>query len=434
MKTRYIPIYLLIPAALAWGQTGYNARSMGMAGAYQSLARGAEVSNWNPANLGLMDNPHGSLDLLNLGATFGNNSLSLNLYNGYFSQDYFDQHGSWDETAKSEILSHFPSDGFRGFSRVQATPLAVSYKQYAFAVNTFAYSDMRMPKAFFALPLEGLGTDPVSLSDVEGEGVAGTELAFSGGHALELGLPWVKEFSVGATFKYLLGHAYGRVDHAEGYILSNLDSMALDMNYEMTRAGMAADNGSAGSGIGFDLGAAARLSDRLVAGLSLNNLIGGIKFSSVDKEQGSMSLHEAGLSMDEFGNFDEYMDSITVTTDTSYASSETATYHLPRALMLSANYQVLPWLTAEADFQQGLNHTAGNSTRTRLALGTEIRYLSFLPVRLGLAFGGVQGTTLACGLGLDFKIYQLDLAAGNQSGLFNGSKGMSFALSQRIIF
>jgi hypothetical protein len=434
MKTIYIPIYLLLSAALAWGQTGYNARSMGMAGAYQSMARGAEVSNWNPANLGLLDNPHGSLDLLNVGATLGNNSLSLNLYNGYFSQEYFDQHGSWDEAAKSEILSHFPGDGFKGFSRVQATPLAVSYKQYAFAINTFAYSDMRMPKAFFALPMEGLGVDPVSLSDIEGEGVAGTELAFSGGHTLNLGMPWVKEFSVGATFKYLIGHAYGKIDQAEGFILSNQDSMVLDLNYEVTRAGMAADNGSHGSGIGIDLGAATRLSDRLVAGLSLNNLVGGIKFSGVNKELGSVSLHEPGLSMDEFGNFDDYMDSITVTTDTSYASTETASYRLPRALMLSANYQVLPWMTAEADFQQGLNHSAGNSTRTRLALGTEIRYLSCLPVRLGLAFGGVQGTTLAFGLGLDLKSYQLDLAAGNQRGLFNGSKGLSLALSQRIIF
>jgi hypothetical protein len=434
MKTRYIPIYLLLPAALAWGQTGYNARSMGMAGAYQSLARGAEVSNWNPANLGLSDNPHGSVDLLNMGVALGNNSLSLNLYNGYFSQDYFDQHGSWDEAAKSTILSHFPGDGFRGFSRVQATPLAISYKQYAFAVNTFAYWDMHMPKAFFALPLEGLGTDPVNLSGVAGEGVAGTELAFSGGHALNLGLPWVQEFSVGATFKYLIGHAYGKVDQANGYILSNQDSMILDMNYEVTRAGMAADNGTHGSGIGIDLGAAARLSDRLVAGLSLNNLVGSLKFSGVNKELGSVSLHEPGLSIDEFDNFGEYMDSITVTTDTSYASNESASYHMPSALMLSANYLVLPWMTAEADFQQGLNHTAGNSVRTRLALGTEIRYLSFLPVRLGLAFGGVQGTTLAFGLGLDLKTYKLDIAAGNQRGLFNGSKGLSFALSQRICF
>lgn len=433
MKAKYILISLLAPLALAWGQTDFNARGLGMAGAYQSMARGADAANWNPANLGLSDNPNFSLDIANVGLMLGNNSINLNLYNGYFTQEYFDQNGSWDEAAKSAILGYFPGSGFTGFGRAQATALAFSTRHYALAVNGFGYSDVQIPKNFFALPLEGLGTDPVTLSHVEGEAVAGTEIALSGGHALNLSLPYLQEFSVGATFKYLLGYAYAKVNRADGYILSNTDSIVLDAGYEAVVGGLPAEDGSLGRGFGFNLGAAGRINDRLSVGFSLTNLIGSLKFGNVERETGSVELHEPGLNIDEFDNFDDYLDSITVTTDTSYTSGS-ATYSLPKTMMLSANYQVLPWMRAEADFEQGLNNTAGGTTKTRLALGTEIRYLSFLPVRLGLGLGGLQGTTMAIGLGLDFKYYQLDLAAGNQRGLFNGSKGLSLALSQRVTF
>jgi hypothetical protein len=434
MKTRYILVCLLIPAALAWGQTGYSARSLGMAGAYQGMARGPEVSNWNPANLGLSDaGANFRLDLLNVGATLGNNSVNLNLYNSYFTEES----DTWDDAAKADILSRIPSDGLSEFNRVHATVLGISYKQYALAINGFAYSDVKVPKEFIALPLNGLNAGRVDLDNAEGEGVVGTEIALSYAHPFNLGLPIVKEFSAGVTAKYLLGQVYAKADHASGYIDidTSITNMHVDLqgSYEATLGGYPADDGSMGSGLGLDLGAAARLSDHLAVGFSLNNFIGSIKFKNVQKETGSISLYETGIDPDQFDNFDAYLDSITTTTDTSFTSGS-ATYKMPKTMTFSATYNILKWMTVEADYQQGLNKTAGNSTKPRMALGTEIRYLKVLPLRLGLAFGGVQGTTLACGLGLDLKVYQLDLAIANQQGLFNSSKGISLALSQRILF
>lgn len=107
---------------------------------------------------------------------------------------------------------------------------------------------------------------------------------------------------------------------------------------------------------------------------------------------------------------------------------------MPRSLNLSATYQLYPWMVVEGDYQQGLNETAGGSTTPRLSLGTEIRKIRFLPLRFGIGLGGVQTTTFAVGFGLDLGHYDLDIAFAGQRGLFNTSKGVNFAFSQRIVF
>jgi hypothetical protein len=433
MKKTIIILLMLLPS-LCRPQTGYNARSMGLAGAYQSQARGADANNWNPANLALPGNPAFSLDFLNAALSIGNNSLNLSLYNHYFSQDYFDGNGAWDDAAKAEILSYIPSSGFQGFNRAQITALAASFGRYSLAVNTFAYSDVRLPFQLFAIPLQGLSTDPIPLDDIEGEAIVGTELAFS--TARRISIPGLEEecFSVGATVRYLLGHAYAEIAEAEGSVLSNEDSISVEGSYRVKLAGLAADGGGQGSGAGFDLGAALTLRRQWTFGLSLHNILGGIRFGTVEERTGRYSFQQPGLSIDEFDHFEEYLDSVSVSEDTTVVSQAVVRYDLPKSLLLSASYRYSERLTLEADFQQGLNRTTGGSTIPRLAIGAEIRRLDFLPLRFGIALGGVQGSTMAFGFGIDLKHYQLDFSAANQRGFFNHSKGVNYALSQRIVF
>ena len=403
MKKTAIILLIVLPS-LCHAQTGYSARSMGLAGAYQSQARGADA----------------------------NNSINLSLYNNYFSEAYFDENGSWDDAAKQEILSYIPASGFQGFNRAQFTALAVSFRQYNFAVNTFAYSDVRLPFQLFAIPL--LGTDPIPLNDIEGEAVVGTELAFS--TAQRILIPGLEEecFSVGATVRYLLGHAYAKIAQAGGSVLSNEDSISVEGSYLVQLAGLAAEDGGSGSGAGFDLGAALTLQRRWTFGLSFHNVLGGIRFGTVEERSGKYSFQQPGLNIDEFDHFEEYIDSVSVSEDTTLVSQAGVRYDLPKSLLLSANYRFSDRLVLEADFQQGLNRTAGGSTTPRIALGAEIRRLSFLPVRFGIALGGVQGSTMAFGFGLDFKHYKLDISAADQRRAFNHSKGVNYALSQRIVF
>ena len=427
-------ICLVLPSAFSWSQTGFNARSMGMAGAYQGMARGAEVSSWNPANLALPGGPGMSLDFLDIGFNLGNNSFNINLYNDYFGQDYFDANEKWDDTAKNDIVDNIPSSGFRLYNRTQVTPLAFSYQQYALAMNTFVYADFRLPQKLIEVPLKGLGTDPVDLNDIDGEAIWGSEIVLSGGRMFQPDWDWVEFVTVGASFKYLIGSAYAVVSNAAGTLLSNADSIAINGSYKANVVVPFDDKGQTGHGVGLDLGATAKINEKLTLGFSLHNIFGSIRFGSSEEYQGSFAFNQPGLNIDEFDHFGDYLDSVSVETDTSYHSDENIKYVLPKSFVLSGTYKLSPKVVVEADYHQGLSNSAGGTTTPRLAVGTEIRYLKILPLRFGLGLGGIQRVTLAWGFGLDFGAYQLDFAMAGQQGLFNGSRGINFALSQRLIF
>lgn len=432
MKRMILILAVLIPCAASWSQPSFNARSMGMGGAYHGMARGADVSWWNPANLALPDQPKITVDIVNFGLTLGNNSLNLEFYNDYFSKDYFDENERWDDAAKAEIISRFDDD-FKGYLRVQATPIAVSYQQFAFAVNSFAYSNILAPQNLVVVPLEGLGTEPVPL-DADGEGVVGTEIAMSVAKVLHPNVELIKFFSVGATFKYFIGHAYFKVEEATGSIQSSEDSLKINGHYTLLLAAPFDDVGKGGDGVGLDLGAVAKISDKLTFGLSLNNIIGAINFGEVEARYAEISYNEPGINIDNLDRFGDFLEEVEEDSIEEFRYTKSTKYKLPKNMVISANYRYNHWLTLEADYQQGLNETAGCSKTPRLALGTEIRYLKFLPFRIGFALGGYQRSTFAIGFGLDLNVYKLDIGLASQRGLFAKSKGINFALSQRLQF
>jgi hypothetical protein len=438
MKKLNLLIALLLFATSAFCQTGLTARSMGMAGAYQSRALGPDATRWNPANLALPEEPTISLILPvfipSFAMSIGNNSLNLDLYNNYFSQEYFDQHpDGWDDAAIDQILSNFDND-FRSFNQMHFTVLGASYKQFAFAVNGFIYSKLRLPKTLFEIPFQGFGTDPIPFSNVEGEVIAASEFALSVAKTLHPDWDMVDHFSVGATFKYFYGFAYAKVEDAQGVVMSSDDSITVNGNYRLLKAIPMNDIGSPGDGVGLDLGASAKIGKKLTLGLAFNNLVGSINFGDVEETQGSISVNEPGINIDELDNFGDYIEDVSNSTDTTFTCPEVVRYYLPKVITLSANYRLTKRLILEADYQQGLNNTAGNSTTPRLAFGGEFRYVPLLPLRFGFSMGGMEGTMLAAGFGLDFKIYQIDFAAAGNQGLFNSSKGVFVAMSQRINF
>ena len=134
MKKIILICVILIPAALAWGQRGYNAKAMSVAGAFQGMANGAEVTSWNPANLAMPGNPRMTIDFLNFGMSMGNNRYNVSLYNDLFGKGYFETHDVWDDAAKEAIVGDV-GRGIRLFNRMHFTTLAVSYNKYAVAVN-----------------------------------------------------------------------------------------------------------------------------------------------------------------------------------------------------------------------------------------------------------------------------------------------------------
>jgi len=432
-KILILILLLLIPLSFSYAQPGFNARSMGMGGAYHGMARGADVSFWNPANLIFPDHPHVTVDFLSFGFSIGNSALDVGEYNDYFSQEFFDKNERWDAADKQNIIAFFNKD-FTGFFRSQFTSAAVSYEHFAFAVNHFAYSNARTPQESFELLLNGISTEPIELTNFGGEGIAGTEIAMSFAKVLHPDWDFMKFFSVGASFKYYIGHGYYNLEDAYGTVMSSTDSLKLNGYYKFLKAAPSEGVGKSGDGVGFDIGGAAIISDQLSVGLSLMNIVGFVNFGEVEGTYEEFTYNEPGLKIDNLDDFGEFIDEVEADSITTVKYTTETRYQMPKYLIMSANWKCDWWLTVEADYQQGLNNTAGCTTIPRLALGTEINYIDWLPIRVGYSMGGIQKTTYAIGFGLDFAHYDFDFGIAAQRGIFNYSKGINLAISHRLEF
>ena len=132
----FIVIFILVSGSASC-IAQLTARGLGMGGAYTALARGIHAPEWNPANLGLPDNPRFSMSFIAFGAAVNNNSFTLGDYNHYFGEvwsdsedDYIGQ--DWSERDKEDILNRIPDNGFRTNIRSTARLLSFSTGQFAF--------------------------------------------------------------------------------------------------------------------------------------------------------------------------------------------------------------------------------------------------------------------------------------------------------------
>jgi len=83
---------------------------------------------------------------------------------------------------------------------------------------------------------------------------------------------------------------------------------------------------------------------------------------------------------------------------------------LPGTYNFGVSYD-LGRLTFAMDFGAGFNNRATNSTKTYLALGSEIRLLNALPIRVGMRTGGNSSTAYSFGTGLNLRNFELTVAA-----------------------
>ena len=100
-----------------YGQSNFTARSVSLAGAFSSYARGVDALGWNPANLGFWsrDEALGEKRTKSIRLPFsvafdlGNNTISPNWISEYFGVGFMDDElkknfGNLPETAQIDLL------------------------------------------------------------------------------------------------------------------------------------------------------------------------------------------------------------------------------------------------------------------------------------------------------------------------------------------
>ena len=409
---------LITGASGVFAQT--NARAMGMGLAYTAVARGVYAPAWNPANLGLPDNPSSSFSFFSISAGVGNNSFTKDLYDKYFVEGADENNKIyWNSDDVNAILSSIPDNGFVGHVLTNIQFLSFSVGRFALTFRAYGSMFTRLSREYFEIPLVGNKMNQIyNMSKTKAAGMGLGIVSFSYGHPIKVN--FAKAFSVGASFKMLYGLGYANSDKASMILETAPYGFNLHGAYEATVA-------VGGLGWGLDLGTAAKLNKKWDFSLSLSNALGNISWKDPKTELGY--FNGDSLYVLSFDDSDENS-----TDDSSWSvDKERFSNKSPSVLRFGVAYKESDFIIT-ADYLQSFHDNAFFSIQPRFVFGTEWRKLGFFPLRMGVGVGGRLGTTLSFGFGLHLGSFKFDVGIMNRGFINpNTSKGFTFAVDMSII-
>ncbi len=406
---------LLFPAILS-AQINSTARSLSLAGAYTTVARGVAAPFWNPANLALPDRPPVTFQLLGAGFRVGNLSLSKSMYDEY--------NGKYLTSADIEtILSEIPDDGFKFIIDADVQALGFTIGSFALTFSSNVSSNLSISKDYFRVILEGLNVNTnYNIGNNSGEAIAYSTITAS--YAFPIALPLLNKTYLGINLNYLLGLGYGKVLESYGNLYHR--------GWEVEGNGrIRARYAQGGAGFGIDVGIAT-IKKGWHLGLFLKNIGSKINWTSETEEFEANFFTVRGITVENASDEDS-LDIFLFDEDETREIGNFST-SLPSEFRLGASRKWRSFLLA-MDYHQGFSSRPGISKIPYLAFSTEWQGLGILPLRLGFGFGGEHGALLATGFGFKCGFLRLDYGISFNGGLSpSKASTIGMALSTYLSF
>ncbi len=399
-----------------------SARSFALANSFMARARGYEAPFWNPANLGLVDRPAWSVGLAGASAYLNNNSLSY----GQIS----DLYGEYiDNETKSELLASIREDDPTKMMTLSvdasASVLGFSIWRFAFGAGAMGAGNLEVSPDAAELVLFGNVGEDGTGKDFLLDGSHGQGWAISGGYvsyAQPFTIPALNylglKFSVGATLKYGVTHGLVHLKDTGSSVIN--DPLVVTVDAEVLKS----TDADAGRLWAADLGVAVDWDGLLVAGISLSNAFSSITWNEEDFEL---------LQVIALADFDA-----TISSDTTIAFSELPADKqdeiiafledrtVPKKLRLGLVFEAIPALTVSADYVELIGGTLRSRWERTLSTGGELRLLSAIPLRIGLATD-FSHFAYTGGLGIYTGPVHLDMSIGRWGVV--GGDGLVAAIS-----
>ena len=417
-----------------------NIRGMGMARTSVASARGLDAIGINPANLGLPDDGMVTLSVMPFGLHVGSDFLDYEIYTSYFTGVETDSGrvGKYlTESDKERILESFEDRIARSSFDLDARLLGVSFRIEKLGAAAFTVTDqigglLDVPKDYVEFLLKG---NPVGST----YSFSGTDVKalWTREYALAIGFPlqrvrFVQSLSVGLAAKLVHGFGYFEVQRFNTFLAtSNNATLTGSIDFLSRRAGEDPSKirylknynifpELAGKGFGVDIGVAGFVNDALLFGLSVTD-IGSIRWSKNTEE----SFIDTTIVVDDPLNEQQRSMVEDIVRGEKRASGPFST-QLPTTLR--AGFAVLlhklPSLEEmpgemilELNYTQGFFDTPGTVKIPRISIGLEYKPVSWLPLRTGVSFGGVDYLNLALGFGINVGVFEFALASENVTWL-----------------
>ncbi|MES2178456.1 MAG: conjugal transfer protein TraF [Gemmatimonadota bacterium] len=247
LRTLGVAAAVILTARVASAQLPEaSAAGFSMAGNYTAVARGFDAVAFNPANLGLRDNPSFSLSLFALGGNTGLDPVKFN--------DIAEFGGKLIPTGTKESWLQLIGTGKeRGGVDGGLSLIALNIKNLGFQVGVLATGEMNLnADAAEALLFGNAGRTGTAKSfNLAGSSANGS--AFGTG-AVSLGIPLStgpngEQFSIGVTGKYIAGIGSGRAaDNGSTVTPDNIKVQFPTLYTDEDKVG------DAGTGFGVDVG------------------------------------------------------------------------------------------------------------------------------------------------------------------------------------
>lgn len=405
----------------AWAQLpDASGAALGLGDNYTALARGRNAVVWNPAGLGMPNNPTFSLAISPLR---GVGTI------GPITPKDLVQIGdrALTHAEKLDWLGRIRSAGQQqGTLGAGLTYLSLNVGRLALQVSSSMDGLVDLsPEASELLLFGNAGLTgaarPYSLEGSSFNVAATSTAALSYGHPLNL-LPG-QNLAVGVTVKYTVGHLlFNGHDAGSGF---SADPLGAAIVFPVIHTDTTSRSWNNGSGYGLDIGAAWE-SGPLMVGIALQNVVNTFAWdeSKLFYLPGSVLITSDSTDSD----FDSHAVAGAPAEIRSRASAVADEFRYHPHLALGGAFRALPILTVVGELRHRRGDAFSMRSATHAGIGAELRPLRWIPLRGGYTKipGGYQ---VSGGLGLEFGVVNLQLSAAHSDGdLGQGGIGM-FVLS-----
>ena len=425
MKIRAILFTVAFSAAGVYplyGQSNFTARSVSLAGAFSSYARGVDALGWNPANLGFWSQDEAlgekgtrSVKLPSVAFDLGNNTITPNWISDYFGV------GFMDDELKNQMINSLPDNNWILLQALRV-PFGLAVNNLAISTGLEINGRIASHPSMFELIFNGLRFDN-SLS-LDGTGEFEAVIPVTIGYGKEFYSILLNKYFdrvyLGGAVKYLNGLNRISTEFSNSTLSTRKESINIQTTTTLTSA-------VSGTGFALDLGFAARSGEKLYLSISVNNLFGKINWTDSDIMSGSVNFTVDELNITELDSLFEESN----TTDETTGNVNSA---YPGYLLAGFHYQYRPNVSLHSTLLQGFSDEMNMSTTPRLSLGSEVNATKWLPIRFGISVGGLEDFRWGAGFGLNFSKFHLDFGISESGGMLGSAKGITIALEHTFYF
>lgn len=413
-KSRVIVALLAGGLAAPAGAQLVNASTAATAlgGAFTARAQGYNAVYWNPANLGMPGNQGFSFTLLPIDGQAGIKPIDFNKLAPYSGINIP------KEVREQWMVEVENEGGQKGSFGAGVTPMGLSIGNLALQVSTKVESDMNLaPGAVEAMFFGNAGRyDTLRTLNFTGSSFQ-TAVVTTGAVSYGMALPIVPlaDFAVGVTAKYIIGNALILGQDAG----SSLGSNDITVNFPAILPDTASlKSGKAGTGLGFDLGAAWKVPG-FRFGVSVQNVVNTFKWDTTK----FVTRSAIGLMNTDTSTF--ATDSVDKPYNTAPAALREKIAGLTYKPVIAAgvSFDWLPRITVSADVRQQLGDGLAVGPKSLLGAGAELRLIPFIPLRAGVQMMS-GGFGVSGGLGIHLLGFEAGIAgfvrkrdSGSESGL-----------------